>query len=176
MDLRYPVGKFALDNDITPDKRRGWIRQLDTLPGDVRNALAELPPGGLDTPYRDGGWTPRQVVHHLADSHSNAYTRIKLALTEDTPALKTYEEQLWAEMPDGKTADVAPSLAILDGIHTRLTIVLESLTPDQFGRTAMHPQWGQMTVDVLVQLYAWHCRHHVAHIGLVRSRSGVAAR
>ena len=175
MDLRYPVGKFALDNDVTADKRRDWIGQLDALPRDVRNALAELPPAGLDTPYRDGGWTPRQVVHHLADSHSNAYTRIKLALTEDMPALKTYEEQLWAEMPDGKTADVAPSLAILDGIHTRLTIVLESLSPDQFARTAMHPQWGQMTVDVLVQLYAWHCRHHVAHIGLVRSRS-VAAR
>ena len=126
MDLRYPVGKFVFDKDVTPDKRRAWIRQLDALPRDVRNALAELPAEGLDTPYRDGGWTVRQVVHHLADSHSNAYTRIKLALTEATPALKTYEEQLWAELPDSKL-DVAPSLAILDGIHTRLTIVLESL-------------------------------------------------
>jgi hypothetical protein len=174
MDRRYPVGKFSLDKDVTPAKRQEWIRQLDTLPRDVRTALAELPPAGLDTPYRDGGWTARQVVHHLADSHSNAYTRIKLALTEDTPAVKTYEEQLWAEMPDGKTADVAPSLAILDGIHARLTIVLDSLTPDQFARTATHPQWGQMNVDMFLQLYAWHSRHHVGHIRLANSARTVA--
>ena len=171
MDLRYPVGKFVLDNDVTPDKRQGWIRQLDALPHDLRIALAELPPGGLDVPYRDGGWTARQVVHHLADSHANAYTRIKLALTEDTPALKTYEEQLWAELPDSKTADLAPSLAMLDGIHTRLTIVLESLTADQFARTAAHPQWGPISIDVLVQLYAWHSRHHVAHVRLASAQT-----
>ena len=169
MDPRYPVGKFVLDNTVTPEKRRDWIRQLDALPRDIRRALAELPSEGLDTTYRDGGWTARQVVHHVADSHANAYIRIKLALTEDTPALKTYEEQLWAELPDSQ-ADVAPSLAILDGIHTRLTIVLESLTPAQFGRTALHPQWGQISVDVLLQLYAWHSRHHVAHIGMVAGR------
>ena len=167
MDSRYPVGKFSLDEDVTPDKRQSWIRQLDALPREVKSALEELPPGGLDTPYRDGGWTPRQVVHHLADSHLNAYTRMKLTLTEDTPALKTYEEQLWAEMPDGKQADVAPSLAILDGIHSRLTIVLGSLRSDQFARTATHSQWGQLNLDLLVQLYAWHSRHHVAHIRLV---------
>jgi len=175
MDVRYPVGKFVLDKEVTPEKRREWISQLDALPGQVRRALAELPPGGLETPYRDGGWTPRQVVHHLADSHANAYIRIKLALTEDTPALKTYEEQLWAEMPDGQSADVAPSLAILDGLHARLTIVLESLAADQFARTASHPQWGEMTVDVLLQLYAWHSRHHVAHIGLARAAAAAIA-
>jgi hypothetical protein len=165
----------VLDHDVTPDKRQGWIRQLDALPRDVKRALAELPPaGGLDLPYRDGGWTARQVVHHLADSHANAYTRIKLALTEETPALKTYEEQLWAELPDSKSADVAPSLAILDGIHTRLTIVLESLSHEQFARTAAHPQWGQMTVDMLVQLYAWHSRHHVAHIRLASTARTLA--
>jgi hypothetical protein len=169
MDPRYPVGKFVLDPDVTPGKRRDWIRQLDALPRDVRTALAALPPEALETPYRDGGWTVRQVVHHLADSHSNAYTRIKLALTEDAPAIKTYEEQLWAELPDSK-ADVAPSLASLDGIHTRLTLVLESLTPGQFLRTATHPAWGRITVDALVQQYAWHSRHHVAHIGLVGIR------
>jgi hypothetical protein len=166
MDPRYPVGKFALDTNVTPEKRRAWIAQLDALPGDLKNALAQLPPGGLDTPYRDGGWTARQVVHHLADSHMNAYTRIKLALTEESPAIKTYEEQLWAEMPDGKSADPALSLGILDGVHRRLTILLESLTPEQFARPATHPQWGNMSVDSLVQMYAWHCRHHVAHIGL----------
>lgn len=173
MDPRYPVGKFALDPDVTAEKRRGWIRQLDALPGDVRHALADLAPDGLDTPYRDGGWTVRQVVHHIADSHANAYTRIKLALTEDSPAIKTYEEQLWAELPDSQ-ADVAPSLAILDGIHTRLTLLLESLTPEQFARPALHPQWGRITVDTLLQLYAWHSRHHVAHIHLA-SRARTSA-
>lgn len=166
MDPRYPVGKFALDEDVTPEKRRAWIAQLDSLPGDIRQAVADLPAGGLDTPYRDGGWTARQVVHHVADSHMNAYIRIKLALTEESPAIKTYEEQLWAEMPDGRNAEPALSLAILDGIHQRLTILLNSLTSDQFARTATHPQWGRMTLDFLVQLYAWHCRHHVAHVRL----------
>ena len=166
MDSRYPVGKFVLDPDVTVEKRRGWIAQLDALPRDVRQAVGELPPGGLDSPYRDGGWTARQVVHHLADSHMNAYTRIKLALTEESPSIKTYEEQLWAEMPDGKSADPALSLAILDGVHQRLSILLNSLSADQFNRTATHPQWGEMTVDFLVQLYAWHCRHHVAHVRL----------
>jgi hypothetical protein len=174
MDPRYPVGKFVLDPDVTPEKRRAWIAQLDALPRDMRTALSRLPDGGLDTTYRDGGWTARQVVHHVADSHLNAYVRVKLALTEDTPAIKTYEEQLWAEMPDSK-ADPSLSLGILDGVHQRLTMVLNSLTPDQFARTATHPQWGQMTVDFLLQLYAWHCRHHVAHIGLAADRVGTRA-
>jgi hypothetical protein len=166
MDPRYPVGKFVLDPDVTAEKRRAWIAQLNALPRDLRDALAQLPSGGLDTRYRDGGWTARQVVHHLADSHLNAYTRVKLALTEDAPAIKTYEEQLWAEMPDSKSADPALSLAILDGVHQRLSIVLLSLTAEQFARAATHPQWGPITVDFLVQQYAWHCRHHVGHIGL----------
>src|ERR687894_152132 len=112
MDPRYPVGKIALGNATKPEKGRGWIAQLDALPQDVKRALQELPPGGLDTPYRDGGWTARQVVHHLADSHLNAYTRIKLALTEDAPAIKTYEEQLWADLPDMRL-DPSVSVAIL---------------------------------------------------------------
>ena len=168
MDPRYPVGKFELDQDSTTEKRRGWMAQLEALPRELAQALAALPPGGLDTPYREGGWTARQVVHHLADSHMNAYTRIKLALSEDSPAIKTYEEQIWAEMPDGKSADPAISMAILDGVHRRLAIQLEALTPDQFARTATHPQWGTMTVDFLVQLYAWHSRHHVGHIRQIR--------
>jgi hypothetical protein len=172
MDPRYPVGKFVVDQDATPEKRRAWIAQLDALPRDMRHALAQLPQGGLDTPYRDGGWTARQVVHHVADSHMNAYTRIKLALTEQSPALKTYEEQLWAEMPDAKSSDPELSLGILVGVHRRLTILLESLTPDQFDRSTTHPQWGNITVDFLVQLYAWHSRHHLAHVGL----AGEAAR
>ena len=170
MDPRYPVGNFTLDKDFTPQKRRGCIAQLDALPHDVKQALTSLPPGGLDTPYRDGGWTARQVVHHLADSHLNAYTRIKLALTEDTPSVKTYEEQLWAELPDSKL-DPSVSVEILHGVHTRLTSILESMTADQFNRAAKHPQWGEMTIDFFIQLYAWHCRHHVAHIKLAGERT-----
>jgi hypothetical protein len=169
MDRRYPVGTFVLDPAVTPEKRRGWIAQLDGLPADMRRALEALPPGGLDRPYREGGWTGRQVVHHVADSHLNAYTRIKLALTEDNPTLKTYEEQLWAELPDGRGAEPAISLAILDGVHRRLTMVLEALTDEQFARKAHHPSSGPTSVDGLVQMYAWHCRHHLAHLGLIRN-------
>jgi hypothetical protein len=168
MDQRYPVGKFAPDPAITPEKRRTWIAQLDSLPSDIRRALSGLPAGGLDRPYREGGWTGRQVVHHVADSHLNAYTRIKLALTEDAPRLKTYEEQFWAELADGRDADPALSLSILDGVHKRLTILLESLTPEQFARKAHHPQSGDITVDYLLQMYAWHCRHHLGHLGLIQ--------
>jgi hypothetical protein len=170
MDPRYPVGKFVLDPDTTPEKRRGWMAILDSLPRTMRQAVAELPTAGLETPYRDGGWTVRQVVHHVADSHVNAYTRIKLALTEDTPTVKPYEEARWAELPDGKTGDPAISLGILDGIHYRLNVVLESLTPDQFARSARHPELGLMTVDAFVQMYAWHSRHHLAHIALAAAK------
>jgi hypothetical protein len=174
MDPRYPVGKFEPDQSVTPEKRRGWIAQIEALPRDLRDALAALPASAIDTPYRPGGWTARQVVHHFADSHVNAYMRIKLALTEDSPTIKTYEEQIWAELPDGRTADVAPSLSIVDGVHQRLSILLNSLSTEQFGRTAKHPQWGSITVDWLLQMYAWHCRHHLAHIGLVREASAIA--
>lgn len=164
MDLRYPVGKFAVDPAVTPEKRKEWIAQVATLPDELNAALAGLPPGGLDRSYRDGGWTARQVVHHLADSHLNAHTRLRLALTEDNPAIKTYEESAWAKLPDALHGDPAISLSILDGLHKRFAILLESLTADQFARTAEHPEWGTISVDWLLQMYAWHCRHHVAHI------------
>ena len=167
MDPRYPVGKFVPDVNVTPEKRAAWIAELGALPHDLEAALNRLRPSRLETPYREGGWTVRQVVHHLADSHLNAYTRIKLALTEDVPAIKTYDERLWAELPDGKRADTALSLAILQGVHQRLDILLKSLGPEQFARTATHPDWGVISVDVLVQMYAWHCRHHLAHVALV---------
>lgn len=167
MDRRFPVGPFTLDHHVTPDKRRQWIAEWAALPDKMRQALDALPAHGLDTPYREGGWTARQVVHHVADSHLNAYTRIKLALTEDNPTLKTYEEQLWAELVDGTTADPLISLGILDGVHRRLTMVLETLTADQFARPAVHPANGPMSVDGLLQMYAWHSRHHVAHIRLI---------
>jgi hypothetical protein len=163
------------DAIVTPEKRREWIATLDALPRDLEGAVTRLPSSSLDMPYRDGGWTARQVVHHLADSHLNAYVRIKLALTEDNPTIKTYEEQIWAELADGKTANPALSIAILDGVHRRLTILLESLTPDQFARSAQHPSWGPVTVDWLLQMYAWHCRHHLAHIGLVAQKQHAGA-
>jgi hypothetical protein len=171
MDPRYPVGKFVLDPESTDEKRRGWIAELDALPRNMEAALRNLTPSLLDTPYREGGWTVRQLVHHVADSHLNAYTRIKLALTEDNPVIKTYEQQLWAELPDGRRADPALSLAILDGVHRRLTILLQSLTADQFARPAHHPENGPTSVDGLIQMYAWHSRHHLAHIGLVKQVS-----
>jgi hypothetical protein len=173
MDPRYPVGKFSLDSAVSADKRGAWIATIASLPRDLERLLASLPEGGLDARYRDGGWTARQVVHHLADSHMNAYFRIKLALTEDAPMLKTYEEQLWAELPDGRDADPVLSMTILSGLHRRMTLLLESLAEDQFARTARHPQWGDITVDWLLQMYAWHCRHHLAHIELAL-RSAVA--
>ena len=171
MDPRYPVGKFSAESTVTPEKRKAWIAQLDALPRDLEQAIASLPAQRLDTPYREGGWTVRQVVHHLADSHLNAYTRIKLALTEDMPVIKTYEEQIWAELPDGKSADPSLSLGILKGVHQRLTILLDALSPEQFARPAQHPSWGPITVDWLLQMYAWHCRHHLGHIALVRENS-----
>ena len=166
MDTRYPVGRFVFDRDVTPAKRRGWIREFAALPGQVTGAVGRLGPGGLDTPYRAGGWTARQVVHHLADSHVNAYTRIRLALTEDAPAIKTYDEQRWAELPDARQGDPSVSLAVLDGLHQRLVVLFDSLTLEQFARTAAHPEWGEVSVDFLLQSYAWHGRHHVAHLEL----------
>jgi hypothetical protein len=168
MDPRYPVGLFSHDPHVTPEKRRGWISQIAALPSDLNAALAMLPPGGLDRPYREGGWTARQVIHHVADSHLNAYVRVRLALTEENPRIKTYEEAEWAKLEDAQHGDPAPSLAMLDGLHKRFTALLESLRPDQFARTAEHPAWGTITVDWLVQMYAWHCRHHVAHVKQIR--------
>jgi hypothetical protein len=174
MDSRYPVGKFVFDQEVTPEKRRRWIAEFARLPRLVTEAVAALPPGGLDTRYRDGGWTARQVVHHLADSHMNALTRVKLALTEDSPPLKTYEEQLWAELPDARM-DPAVSIAILEGVHSRFVTLFESLSEEQFARAASHPQWGQVSVDMLLQMYAWHCQHHVAHIRLAGDRAGLGS-
>jgi hypothetical protein len=168
MDARYPIGKFVFDPAITADTRREHIGHIAALPGQVEAALAALPEGALDTPYRDGGWTARQVVHHLADSHANAYVRIKLALTETDPPIKTYEEARWAELLDAKTLDPAISVALLRALHTRMVTILESLTPDKLARTARHPEWGPISIDWIVQMYSWHGRHHLGHIDIVR--------
>ena len=170
MDPRYPIGAFTFIPSPPGKLRAACTAAIGSLPAELRAAVGALPAERLDTPYRDGGWTARQVVHHVADSHMNAYIRFKLTLTEDSPPLKPYEEQLWAELVDGRTGDPDVSLGILDGVHHRLHRLLATLGPADFARTAHHPQHGPVTLDWLLQLYAWHGRHHVGHIEIVRGR------
>jgi DinB superfamily len=167
MDPRYPTGRFTYDAEITPEKRTGWVAAIGALPTELRGALAAIPDDRLDTPYRDGGWTGRQVVHHVADSHINAYIRFRLALTERGPAVKPYEESVWAELLDARTEPPEVSVGILEGLHRRLHVLLTSLGPDEFARTATHPDFGPITVDWLLQMYAWHGRHHVGHLKII---------
>jgi uncharacterized damage-inducible protein DinB len=170
-DLRYPVGKFERPERLTVDERRALIESLVQAPSRLARAVAGLSPAQLDTPYRRGGWTVRQVVHHLADSHMNAYIRCKLALTEDEPAIKTYEEERWAELADSK-APLDPSLALFENLHARWVVLLRSLAPADGERRFRHPRLGPMTVDQNLALYAWHARHHIAHITSLREREG----
>ena len=171
-DLRYPIGKFTADPEVTDAKRRQWIEEIAATPAALRAAVAGLSDTRLDTPYRPGGWTVRQVAHHLPDSHLNAYVRFKLALTEAEPTVKTYDEAAWAELADGRTAPVELSLALLDSLHRRWVLVLRSLSPGDFARTFRHPEWGTVTLDWYLQQYAWHGRHHVAHVASLRERMG----
>jgi uncharacterized damage-inducible protein DinB len=150
-----------------------WRTDLAELPARLRAAIAGLSDAQLDTPYRDGGWTVRQTVHHIADSHLNAYCRFRLALTEDAPTIKPYLETRWAELPDARTAPIAPSLEILSGVHSRLNSLLEAMTPAEWQRGFVHPEHGRtMTLWQTAALYAWHSRHHVAHITGLRARKG----
>lgn len=167
-ELQYPIGPFTVVPEAKPAQIAGWIDEIASLPARMRAAVAALPPGGLDRPYRPGGWTARQVVHHTADSHINSYVRFRWALTEDNPVIKAYEEHLWAELPDAKSADVEISLRLLDSLHQRWVILLRSLTPEQLGRLFLHPQSGTRDLVTTIQLYAWHGNHHVAHLGLIR--------
>jgi hypothetical protein len=171
-DLRYPIGPFQFLGEATPGERAGRIDQIATTPARLRAAVSGLTPAQLDTPYRPGGWTVRQVVHHLVDSHLNAYLRCKLALTENHPTIKPYEEARWAEGPEYR-ADVIPSLALLDLLHARWVSVLRSLSPEQFARTYYHPEdRATFTLDRLAAMYAWHGAHHIAHITELRRREG----
>ena len=157
---------------LTPAQRSGCIADIAAAPAGLRRAVRGLDDRQLDTPYRLGGWTVRQVVHHVPDSHLNAYTRFKLACTEPTPAIKTYDEARWAELPEARTAPIDVSLALLDSLHRRWVLFLESLGPADFARTLRHPEWGTPTVDELLAHYAWHGRHHTAHITALRERMG----
>ena len=168
MDPRYPIGRFEQPLEATPELRRQAIEVIAEAPAKLRAAVAGLSPVQLDTPYREGGWTVRQVVHHVPDSHLNAYVRLRLALTEEQPAIRPYQENLWAELPDAKSGPVEGSLALLDALHGRWVRLWRSLSAEQFGRVFIHPDYGPRTVDWLVFLYAWHGRHHTAHITELR--------
>jgi hypothetical protein len=171
-NLRYPIGKFRTEPEVTDTKRRRWIEEIAATPAQLRAAVHGLSVEQCDTPYRPGGWTVRQVVHHLPDSHLNAYVRFKLTLTEAEPPVKTYDEAAWAELSDGRTAPVEISLALLESLHHRWVLLLRSLTPADFARALRHPELGRVTLDTYLQMYAWHGRHHVAHITSLRQRLG----
>ena len=171
-DLRYPTGRFQSPQSITPQLRRVWIDEIAAAPAQLRAAVVGLTDDQLDTPYRPGGWTVRQVVHHVPESHMNAYVRIKLALTEDQPTIKPYDEALWAELPDVGDTPIEVSLELLDSLHDRWVRLLRLLSEQQWTRTFRHPEMGLMTVEKTLALYAWHGKHHVAHITSLRERNG----
>jgi hypothetical protein len=171
-DLRYPVGKFAFDGGLGQAGRDKAVSDIGEAPGRLRAAILGLSQEQLDTPYRPSGWTGRQVVHHLADSHANASVRFRLALTEERPTIKPYDERAWAELVDAKTGPVEVSLSLLDALHVRLVVLLRSLDELGWQRAFVHPDRGPMTLEHTAGLYAWHGRHHVAHITALRQRNG----
>jgi DinB family protein len=165
--LRYPVGPIVRIKDpLDRSKREQFISAIEQAPATFRSLVAGLSDAQLDTPYRPGGWTVRQVVHHVPDSHMNAYIRMKLAVTEDVPAIKPYEESRWAELPEAKSGAVAMSLALLEALHQRWVAFLRALPESDFRKSFSHPQWGIVTVDEALGMYEWHCRHHAAHVEL----------
>jgi hypothetical protein len=168
-DPRYPIGKPQLGGAVELER---WIAEIEEAPSRLREAVRGLSDTLLDTPYREGGWTVRQVVHHVPDSHMNAYMRYRLALTEDNPQIKVYDEARWAELPDARTAPIEPSLALLESLHQRWVALLRSLTPEQWNRRFRHPEREVLSLAQEAGLYAWHGRHHVAHIVGLRDRSG----
>lgn len=170
-DERYPIGKFTLVPQLTATERARCIDDIVAAPANFRRAVAGLTDPQLDTPYRSGGWTVRQVAHHLPDSHMNAYMRFKWGLTEDTPAIKTYEEKDWAKTPE-MAAPIAMSLDLLAALHQRWVTLLRAMRPADFARTIKHPEWGTPSLDTMLALYAWHGRHHTAHVTTLRQRMG----
>ena len=170
--LKFPVGDFERPEKLTEDERAACIRTIEETPARLRAAIAGLNEAQLDTPYRPGGWTVRQVVHHFADSHMNSYVRFRLALTEDEPTIKTYDEARWAELSDAKAAPIEPSLALMDNLHARWVMLLKAFKQKDWTRTFRHPERGLMTLEQNLALYDWHGRHHVAHITRLREREG----
>jgi uncharacterized damage-inducible protein DinB len=170
-DLRYPVGRFK-PSENTANARAENIRTLGLLPQRLCAAIAGLNDAQLDTPYREGGWTVRQVVHHFADSHANSVIRFKLALTEDWPTITPYDEKAWAELPDSKSLPIECSLSFITGMHERWVALLDSMSDADFERGYVHPERGRQDLATALAIYAWHCRHHTAHITALRTRNG----
>ncbi len=175
-DLRYPIGKFQWTEPATEDQsakdRAGYIDVVAKLPAQMRSAVKDLRPEQLDTPYRPDGWTIRQVVHHVPDSHMNSYIRFKLALTEEQPAIQPYNEAEWAKLADTSITPVEVSLQLLAALHARWVDLLQSMRPSDFGRTLYHPEHGVVTLDRMLAMYAWHSNHHLAHITSLREHMG----
>ncbi len=171
MNLRYPIGEFELPARLSPGDRPNAIQEIALAPAHLRSAVRNLTDDRLDTPYRPDGWTVRQVVHHLPDSHMNSYLRLKLALSEDLPTVRTYDQAAWAELPD-TAAPVEGSLALLEHLHARWVYLWERLAEPDWNRRLHHPDLGEMGVDELLAFYAWHGKHHIAHITRLREREG----
>ncbi len=170
-DLKYPIGNFVKPSEFTAELREANINAIRELPGEVACAIHGLDDAQLNTEYRPGGWTVRQVVHHVADSHLNAFVRFKLALTEDGPTIKPYDEAAWAELPDNEV-DTAVSLQLIEGLHRRFSGLLEGMSNSDFERPLIHPESGSWTLNGMLALYAWHSKHHTAHITSLRGRMG----
>ncbi len=173
LNPRYPIGPFeSVGRALTEAERTAFVDTIQAHPANMRAAVGGLSDEQLDTPYREGGWTSRQVVHHVVDSHLNSYVRFKLAVTEDNPTIGTYEQSAWAELPDAKFGPVEGSLALLEALHVRWVSFLRALSADDCRRTVHHPELGDITVDVLLEVYGWHCPHHEGHITGLRERMG----
>lgn len=172
-DPRYPIGPFQPRTELDPSERTRLLDQIAEAPLRLREAVRGLDDVQLDTPYREGGWTLRQVVHHVPDSHMNAYVRLKLALTEDEPTIRPYDESTWARLEDVRVTPVETSLTLLDSLHARWVGLMGALRPEDFRRTFRHPEHqGTQTLDWLVAMYAWHGRHHVGHVTALREQRG----
>ena len=171
-DPRYPIGKFIFDGPTNEEQRKKLIDDIEQAPAALRAAIKNLSPQQIGTPYRDGGWTVRQVVHHVPESHMNAYIRFKLALTEDAPTIKPYMEDRWAVTPEVQSTPLEASLTLLDALHSRWVRLLRSLQPADWKRTFQHPELGSVSLEKNLALYAWHGRHHAAHITELRKRMG----
>lgn len=168
--LRYPIGEFQAVQEVTPEQRKGWIQSIAEMPLTLRRAVQGFREEQLDTPYRPGGWTVRQVVHHLADNDMNAYIRFKRALTEEHPAAGSYRQDLWAELSDYRDTPIATSLTLIESLHGRFVTLLVKLSPADLQRSFWSPTYGDMTLDAALQRYSWHGRHHIAQITSVSER------
>jgi uncharacterized damage-inducible protein DinB len=171
-DLRYPIGRFSAPDGSVAGVRSAHLETLRSLPEQLEAAVSGLSDAQLDTPYREGGWTVRQVVHHIADSHANSYVRFKLALTEEWPTIKPYDEGAWANLADSRVEPVEPSLSFIGALHARWVALLEPLSEADFQRGYNHPAMGRQNLATALALYAWHSRHHTAHITNLRARMG----